>query len=342
MLVTLGAVGVALSVLPAPNVSASELSGCPLDGDLGLPVYFLYEPKGRTRSAEAGIVLPAGFESLRRLVDDVEGYPEWALLDRDGSPLLGEMSFDPVTGLGTIVFGKSGETRIEGMVTREAGPSYYHIRLEMLAGHAIKKAVIEVSVSPDPACPMASFVETRATWKVGLLAHLFADEITLSMPAFLLLAIRDDLAARVLAERYDIREVLMEVAPSIASGATGGDDAVEAGDVSLIHFEPAVARVGVGGARKLRGIVGAWEEGKAVKPAAAMRALVDAMSSASRIVGYHAVFSIEGIETTAHVSQPASPGDLHYWLELSEESFGFSCRFEPQPGDVPQHPQARQ
>lgn len=86
IIVALGGVGTLIPLF-SPTVragtdrpSAQALSGCPLEGDFGLPAYFAYEPEGRTRSAEAAIVLPAGFKEVRRLLDDVRGYPDWVLL----------------------------------------------------------------------------------------------------------------------------------------------------------------------------------------------------------------------------------------------------------------------
>jgi hypothetical protein len=332
IIVALGGVGTLIPLF-SPTVragtdrpSAHALSGCPLEGDFGLPAYFAYEPEGRTRSAEAAIVLPAGFKEVRRLLDDVRGYPDWVLLGPEGSPLLSDMSFDPQTGKGAITIGEAGEMRLEGVLTRTGGPTSLDLRLEMLGGEHVQEAVIEFSVSPYERCEDASLVEMRATWKVGLLTHVFASEAMLSTPASFLIAIRDDLAARLMESHAGLRQALLDAALQYRpeAPARSSDDSSDSPGVSLVHFEPAVVQVDAESALDLGKIVESEARGKRVKAAPAVRAFVKAMSGTTRIVGYHARFSVEGIEQPMRDYLLRKPGNVGYEFRVAEDGFTLS------------------
>lgn len=322
--------GVAAMALPVARAAterspAPVLLGCPLEGDFGLPAYFDYEPEGRTRLAEAAIVVPAGFEEVRRLLDDVKAYPEWVLRDPEGPPVLSDMNFDPDTGKGAITVGDAEGTRIEGVLTRKGGPSFFDLRLEMLGGEHVEEAVIELSVSPYETCEGASLVRMGARWRVSLLAYVFANEALLSTPALFLLVIRDDLAARLMESHTGLRQALLEAAYRPEAPARSSDDSSDSPGVSLVHFEPAVVRPDAEEAGDLRQIVENAAKGKRSKAAPFVRAFVKAMSNATRLVGYYATFSVEGVEAPIRDYLFGRPGDVGYQFRVGDDGFTLSC-----------------
>lgn len=310
-----------LPALPAwaATPPAVELAGCPRMEQLQLPAFFDYEPDGRTREAVGAVILPAAFGSVARVVDDVAGYPEWVLLGREGEPLLRDMQFDSASGRGAIVVGPA-ETRIDGVLTRTALPTSLALELEMLAGERVKEATMRIEVAPSPDCAEATRVVLNARWKVGLLTHVVANDAVLSVPAFVLLAVRDDLAARVLAEDEAVRNRLQE---TISALQIPGLEAADGGSRSLIHFEPGAVRTDGDKldvvVKVLRPIV---ERGKTPRPVAMTRAFFEALSGPHWIVAYHTAFAAPGLEHGGRMLVPGTSGSVSYQLDLTEEGFG--------------------
>jgi len=312
--------------------------GCPEWNDGGLPATFSYDPEGGTRIAETAVLLPAPAGEVAAILEDLPGWPEWMLTAPDGAPNIKKIQFDPGSGKGWV---KVGKEKMAGVLIRERDGDALGLRIEMLGGKHMKDVFVEASVLAVPGCPDWSAAVVRIGWSFSLRARFFGGSIAKSIPALFLLAIRDDLAARVLDEAGWTEKVLgaplrAEEGKRLLSAAPppGGEGEEEwpAAGLAVLTLEPGAVLVGEDAGAEMKELARQVREGRKIDVEDWFAAFWEALGGTSRIARYTLV--VEGKEGPKTFLVGAAPATVHYEIRLEEGSFEASFG----PVAPPSHP----
>lgn len=328
---------VAASALTATAAGAGLLAGaretavrsgldqatCPGDGT-ELPAWFLHEPGGGRRSAEAGAILPMAAAEATAFLDDVTAWPSWLFVDEQGAPGLREVRLDPSSGRAKVTV---GDAVLSGRLRREADAGGLALRVDMLGGKHVRDLGLEVAVLPLAGCPQACVGVVRCDWKVSLGARVFAGQAA-SLPAMVVLALRDDLVAHAmdlgglwgLALGLELEEgaegLVVAGAPP---GQEGAEGALPPGS-RLLRSEPGLIRtVPPGRVDPLRALAGREK----VSLDEYLEAFWRAQSGRQSIVGHAVTVAGQGEPRVVHLPKPDGQ-TLAYGIRLSSGSLSFS------------------
>jgi hypothetical protein len=306
-----------------------------MHSDRTVPAYFHYAQTGGVHLAEAALLLPLTLAEAADVLESVEGYPRWALVATDGSPVLRELWFDAPTGRGHVRLDDSEEGLFEGVLTRRRDASARGTRIEMLGGVHIKQAAIEAVALSPAGCPGASVVTVRITWKPGVLARLFAGGM-LSVPASFVLAIRDDLAAHLLLRSGSLETLVgaplrREAGKWVVAGASRSaeGEAPREGE-EILRVEPSMLRLG----REQKELLERSKDGgpkvQKLSQKEALRFIYGVLSGAHTIAGYELVLG--SARESRKLVLKNDPVDVSYGVHLVKIEDGFTLSLTLGPG----------